>query len=231
MPKSTVFAPRDKMLPAQSPSQRDGGAIMTDKKEFLEKWMRSEALKKAAPQKAPAQPMAKRSAGPAAGGAAAESVPDATLEMAAPPALVPFADMDFWYLSNEMPWMLVSTGKTIHVPRGFVTDFASVPSTFWAWMPPTGRYGLPAIVHDWLYWEQSLPRSAADDIFYNALSELGVSNWRRFVIYRTVRWFGGKYWRENTTAKANGEGRVLKLFPNDARITWTAWRTRPGVFV
>ncbi len=111
-----------------------------------------------------------------------------------------------------------------------MTDFASVPTTFWAWMPPTGRYGLPAIVHDWLYWDQRMARSEADDIFGDALSDLDVSSWRRFVLYRSVRWFGGKYWRENAVAKQKGEGRVLKAFPNDARIRWNDWRTKPGVF-
>lgn len=216
---------------------------MTAKKtEFLEKWMRVDALQKSSKR---SESMAKRSAAPAsvpesapAGGGlpgpmrAPAPVPaDATAELAPPPALVPFADMDFWYLSGAMTWTLPQGPTTINVPRGFVTDFASVPSSFWSWMPPLGRYGLPAVVHDWLYWEQTLTRSQADDIFEAALTDLDVSWFRKFILYRSVRWFGGKYWRENAAEKAAGGGRVLKLFPDDARITWADWRKRPGVFV
>ena len=205
---------------------------MAAKQEFLKQWMRAEALKKAEPKAAPS----KRAAAPAEEGAPrtqsapAAPAPELSTEAAPPPALVPFADMDYWYLSNDMTWTLPKSARTILIPRGFVTDFASVPQTFWAWMPPTGRYGLPAIVHDWLYWDQRLARSEADDIFGDALNDLAVSSWRRFVLYRSVRWFGGKYWHENALAKQNGEGRVLKAFPTDARIRWSDWRTKPGVF-
>lgn len=214
---------------------------MTAKAEFLEKWMRVDALQKSSKR---SETMAKRSAAPvsvpesapAGGGlpgsmrAPAPAPADITVELAPPPALVPFADMDFWYLSGTMTWTLPQGAASIHIPRGFVTDFASVPSSFWSWMPPVGRYGLPAIVHDWLYWDQSLTRSEADGIFQTALSDLNVSAFRKFILYRSVRWFGGKYWRENAAAKTAGEGRVLKLFPDDARITWADWRKKPGVF-
>lgn len=217
---------------------------MTAKAEFLEKWTRVNAVAKSTKK---SETMAKRSAAPVsvpqsapAGGGGfpdamrAPSAPPApaevTVELAPPPALVPFADMDFWYLSGTMTWTLPQGPTTINIPRGFVTDFASVPSSFWSWMPPVGRYGLPAIVHDWLYWDQTLPRSQADDIFQAALNDLNVSSFRKFILYRSVRWFGGKYWRENAAAKTAGEGRVLKLFPDDARITWADWRKKPGVF-
>lgn len=209
------------------------------KREFVEKWMKDERLKKVVPSFKKVAPKTRSGAdaspAPApSGGAPAAGVAEAevqeTMRAGPPPALVPFADMDVWYLSNDMHWTLPGGSRTILVPRGFATDFASVPQSFWAWMPPTGRYGLPAIVHDWLYWDQTLLRSQADEIFDNALGELDVSRWRRFVLYKAVRWFGSKYWRENTLAKKQGQGRVLKQFPDDARVTWADWRVRPGVF-
>ena len=215
------------------------------KREFVEKWMQIERLKKGAQtfQRKAArktrtdtsqpEPAAAEAAAPEAKisetAAAEPSIAD--VARAAPPALVPFADMDVWYLSTDMLWSLPGGARTIVVPRGFATDFASVPQSFWVWMPPTGRYGLPAMVHDWLYWDQTLLRSQADDIFESALADLDVSRWRRFILFRAVRWFGGKYWRENTQAKSQGQGRVLRMFPDDARITWADWRKRPGVFV
>ncbi len=197
---------------------------MSAKKEFLKQWAQSESLKKSPPS-------AKRSATRGGEVQTESASPSAQAELAPPPALVPFADMDVWYLTTDMNWNIPGSATVLRVPRGFATDFATVPSWFWSWMPPIGRYGLPAIVHDWLYWDQQFPRERADGIFDTALDELGVSGWRRFVLYRSVRWFGGRYWRENATAKATGEGRVLKQYPGDARITWAEWRTRPGVFV
>lgn len=36
------------------------------------------------------------------------------------------------------------------VPKGFVTDLASVPSVFWSVLRPDGEYAYAAILHDYL---------------------------------------------------------------------------------
>jgi len=51
------------------------------------------------------------------------------------------------------------------VPAGFVTDFASTPRALWSVIPPTGRYQLAAVVHDFLYWDQGCTREQADTVF------------------------------------------------------------------
>ena len=147
-----------------------------------------------------------------------------------PPVLVPFANMDFWYLKEPVAYEVAALRATIVVPRGFTTDFASVPSLFWQWMPPTGPYGLPAIVHDWLYWDQRAQRRSADDVFRLALVQHRVPAWKTFCMYRSVRWFGGAYWAANAKEKTSGLGRVLARFPNDARTDWATWRQQPGAF-
>lgn len=197
---------------------------MAARAEFLKDWMAAEAS-----QRISTAGRQKASYGDA--GERKSRTDDSNFEMApTPPAFVPFADMDYWYLTKDMAWALPDSATVINVPAGFATDFASVPSMFWRWMPRVGRYGLPALVHDWLYWDQRLDRNRADDIFATAMGDLGVSAWRRFAINRAVGWYGGKYWDENTIAKKNGEGRVLKIFPTDARVTWQHWRKQPGVF-
>jgi hypothetical protein len=48
----------------------------------------------------------------------------------------------------------MSLPRAVTVPRGFVTDLATIPVYFWWAIKPTGRHGHAAILHDWLYWEQ-----------------------------------------------------------------------------
>src|SRR5215217_6020711 len=52
--------------------------------------------------------------------------------------------------------------QAVTVPEGFVTDFASIPRVFWSALRPDGLYTYPAIVHDYLYWEQTVTREVAD---------------------------------------------------------------------
>lgn len=192
---------------------------MDAKRKFLTEWMRSTA---------------KVSYEHVDGTRAPESAPGAgdgsvALELA-PAALVPFADADFWYLKEPLHWKAKSGKLEVTVPRGFTTDFATVPSVFWTWIPPVGRHGYPAVIHDWLYWEQTVKRRDADLAFDAALADLGVSSLKRVSMYQSVNWFGGRYWDDNAQAKKRGDKRVLKLFPTDATITWQDWRKRDGVF-
>ena len=43
------------------------------------------------------------------------------------------------------------SGWFIHVPAGFVTDFASIPYGFRGVLPPNGPWGKAAVVHDYMY--------------------------------------------------------------------------------
>ena len=187
---------------------------MSAKADFLEQLNASLLLEQAAREPAPQ-------------GGAGE-----TLERVMPPQYKAFADMDYWYLTSPLDWTWEDPSRApIAVPVGFTTDFASVPSMFWSVVPPTGRYGLAAVVHDWLYWQQSLKRAEADQVFHDAMAELQVPGWKRFVMTKAVRWFGGSYWHGNTHAKLRGEKRVLKAYPDDVKISWDVWRKTPDVFV
>lgn len=57
-----------------------------------------------------------------------------------------------WELCEPLHYYLtVPDADTIHVPPGFVTDFASVPRPLWFWIAPWGRHGRAAVLHDFLY--------------------------------------------------------------------------------
>lgn len=82
----------------------------------------------------------------------------------------------------------------IKVPAGFVTDLTSIPRFFWTILPPHGQYAKAAIIHDYLYTNAIGSKKYADDVFFEAMTILGVARWRKHVIYYAVKIFGkGNY--------------------------------------
>ena len=65
----------------------------------------------------------------------------------------PMPDGRRWKLFKEFTYHIGSkcSNNYIHVPAGFVTDFASIPWVLWSWFPYWGKYGKAAVLHDWLY--------------------------------------------------------------------------------
>ena len=83
---------------------------------------------------------------------------------------------------------------SITVPKGFETDFASVPIPFQLFVPVTGRYLEATIIHDYLYEHALRTKQEADAILAEGMLVLEVKRWRRFIINLGVRYFGkGKY--------------------------------------
>lgn len=101
------------------------------------------------------------------------------------------------------------------VPIGFETDLASVPRIIQWLLPHDGPYAPAAVVHDWLYRTRPLAssfsgplvscvvptqgytkitRKDADGVLRRIMRELGVSWWKRTLIYSSVRVFGRYRW-------------------------------------
>jgi len=86
--------------------------------------------------------------------------------------------------------------RILVVDVGFVTDFASIPRILWNILPPTGRYGKAAVIHDLLYRTRGLAtRRQADAILFEAMTLLGVGWWTRWVIYLGVRIGGARSYK------------------------------------
>jgi hypothetical protein len=139
-----------------------------------------------------------------------------------------------YFLRKPTIWLPDSTQasrfKPVTVPVGFVTDFASIPKAFWMILRPDGNYTHPAIVHDFLYWTQTTTRETADEIFRILMEDFRISSFEAVPIYNAVKLGGARAWEENTKARAGGEKRILKLFPEDPLTTWEDWKKRPEVF-
>lgn len=107
--------------------------------------------------------------------------------------------------------------ETITVPAGFVTDLASIPRLVWSFYPPDGPWVKAAVIHDFLYYTQgdgiwgrtvgvppgrTYTRRQADAILAEAMADLGIGRWGRFVIWAAVRLGGGIGWaRKHTVAR------------------------------
>lgn len=93
--------------------------------------------------------------------------------------------------------------RTITVPDGFVTDFASIPQALWNVLPPIGGYDEAAVVHDYLYskFTNDMDRSTADHVLDEAMCVLGVSAWKRKLIYAGVRVGGWHAWSVDKSSK------------------------------
>lgn len=97
-----------------------------------------------------------------------------------------------WELEESFVYY-TEDGEYIIIPKGYRTDFASVPKMFWSIIPPWGRYGKAAVVHDYLCDIRDRPSEEVHRIFNEAMGVLGVPNPRKWVMYQAVKWFGPKF--------------------------------------
>ena len=98
--------------------------------------------------------------------------------------------------------IFTSIGK-VEIPKGFVTDLASIPPKLRSIISVLGKHFIAAVLHDLWYRvpEQRRPGSAyisrelADEIFLKEMEDLDVSWWKRRLMYRAVRIGGADFWR------------------------------------
>jgi hypothetical protein len=87
----------------------------------------------------------------------------------------------------------------IRAPKGFTTDFSSIP--LWAQavvMGPKDRYRVAGVIHDWCYWV-GVPRGVADQV-WRLVARSGkesVSATRGFLGWAALRLFGGRSYRRH----------------------------------
>ena len=113
------------------------------------------------------------------------------------PLIVRHINGTSWELMETFEYYLENGEEIVRVPKGFITDFASIPRLFWSFIGhPTGRYGKAAIVHDWCYFKRVFTRKKCDQIFEEAMEVLGVNWFKRKAMYFSVRAFGWIPWRK-----------------------------------
>jgi hypothetical protein len=142
--------------------------------------------------------------------------------------MTPFGDGQDSVLTQDLQYRVLQTTFVIVVPTGFVTDFASTPRALWTVIPPTGRYQLAAVVHDFLYWDQGCTREQADAIFRVAMAESNVKPFERDLMWDAVRKFGQSAWNDNATAKQAGKPRIIPTayMSIPPLVTWSDYQTK-----
>jgi Protein of unknown function (DUF1353) len=137
-------------------------------------------------------------------------------EFTKPLVVTPLSDGRTWVLMEPFSYDIGSEGSanTVNVPVLFMTDFASVPRPFWSVFPPWGRYGNAAVIHDFLYADQSRPRAEADHIFLQAMTVLKVGRVTRYILFFSVRWFGWLAWRSDRRRKLRGVSHIAVRMPD-----------------
>lgn len=123
-----------------------------------------------------------------------------------PLVVSPMSDGKRWRLCRAFTYRIGKkySRKFIKVPRGFLTDFASIPRVFLWLLPYWGKINKPSPIHDYLYRNRvimgkPITRKEADDIFYEAMKvqfrhhKSGkVVAWLEWI---AVRVFAGKAWK------------------------------------
>jgi hypothetical protein len=144
------------------------------------------------------------------------------------PAVRAFGDNAFWITVEDMSYIIGSTSERIVVPRGFVTDFASIPQSLWSLgLSPHGQYSRAAVLHDYLYWSQGCTRDQADRLLLVAMKESKVRPFDEVLVYQGVNIGGGGPWNTNASERKLGLPRVVPeeyLRPADPNVNWPSYR-------
>lgn len=93
------------------------------------------------------------------------------------------ADYEFKYIFRDRH-------RSFVIPRGFVSDGASIPRILWPIYPRFGLYTNASFGHDYAYASKIMSKAHADELFLSRMEMDGVRWSQRHVFYHAVSWFG-----------------------------------------
>ncbi len=111
-------------------------------------------------------------------------------------------------------WKLIApfVYRNTTVPVDFIIDGASIPKIAWSIIgsPWSGKYALATVPHDYGYHTLSKPREEIDKDFIEGMRILGVSLWKRRIMYRMVRMFAWICWKKRKRELKNSDSSTTK---------------------
>ena len=140
----------------------------------------------------------------------------------------PFSDGRNWIVKERLTYRVGISNDSATVPRGFVTDLASIPPALQSLIQQNGPHLLPAVIHDYLYWKQTCTRDQADQLMLLAMIENQVPQTDQAAIYGAVRAAGGFAWDQNARERKAGQLRILpeRHINIVARTLWPTYRAQ-----
>jgi len=145
------------------------------------------------------------------------------IKIAKEPCFYPLKNYDFT-LCEDFTFSVDGVSQTI--PKGFTTDWATIPRFLWSVYSPNKAETIPAaVIHDYLYFcPQQRSRKEADSIFYDALVYQGFSKRTAFKYWMAVRIFGNSHFNQGALcnhAYSRTENSISHL-----RMAYTTTSTR-----
>lgn len=128
-------------------------------------------------------------------------------------------EKDYWIVKKQFTFQYKNI--TITVPKGYLTDGATVPRLFWSFIPPWGKYGQACVVHDFLcehYKSLGIKESEINIVFYSAMTQSNVPKHTKILmtvateLYRILIGFNDDY-----SEKRSVEADLLESY-NDSKI-------------
>ncbi len=102
-------------------------------------------------------------------------------------------------------------GQVLRIPKGFITDFASIPKLARWLIAKTEDHIKGAVLHDYLYSlrgrisfigigkrTENISRKQSDKLFLVGMKVCKASLWKRFLMHSAVRLFGWYRWNKKT---------------------------------
>jgi hypothetical protein len=104
----------------------------------------------------------------------------------------------------------------ITIPKGTITDFASVPRILKWLLPDDAIYSIASVVHDYLYHTHKTSKWLADAFFYEILKMEKIRKPIAFIMWLAVFLFGYFAWangyktnKDNNNNNNNEKGKIL----------------------
>lgn len=124
---------------------------------------------------------------------------DAQLELIYSEKATKDLGVDYWVVNQQFTCILdAEKDQFVTIPKGFLTDGASVPRMFWTFFPSWGKYGQAACVHDFLCEYliisdngkiRNITRKECDQFFLKLMTEMQISKSKRLPMYWGVSMF------------------------------------------
>lgn len=106
-------------------------------------------------------------------------------------------------LATDVQFSFKYLGRSLEltIPKGFTTDFGSVPQIVRPIISNTGKYNESYLLHDYCYSKDyvgpEVSKEDADTLLWLNLLDAGMNELKADLVYDAVKLFGESHWRKD----------------------------------